>query len=227
MGFRKILQGNSSINVKGLCLTSSITPSSSYTTPAYLPAPRALIIACVASWFSPTPSSPTSVSGNGLTWDLIASKTNGINTGRLDIYRTMGASPLLDSFTANFASSRAGCGIRIIQLTGVDTSGNNGSGAIAQSNTSSSINATNPSVTLSALNNSGKNTVIAFLEDNRPANLKTLERNWTLDINVPNANDTASSRFLSCYALRTLDNTILITANGSAWAMIGIEIKSL
>ena len=106
-----------------------------YTTGSIAPAPNALVTVAVLGHNSSTaPASPT-VSGAGMTWTLVASVTlDGVATPhkRLTVYRAMSTAPGSGPLTITFASAVSNCQWIVSQWTGVDGSGLNGAGAIAQ-----------------------------------------------------------------------------------------------
>lgn len=120
-------------------LTNAITTNAtSYTASASItPIANQLVLAAILSTktAAPSPLAPT-ITGNGLTYVAIG----GINfatvaTGlyRLTLFRAMGATPTAGAPVISFgAVTQQGCGYAFSQFGGVDTSGTNGSGAIAR-----------------------------------------------------------------------------------------------
>src|SRR5205085_3732552 len=111
---------------------------SSFNTASITPTANRLILATVTSRHaSADPNHPT-LSGCGLTWVEVASD-NYDNTGsqkRVTVFRAMGASPSTGAVTIDFAGQcQSDCVWTIDQLSGMDTSGTNGSGAGVQSAT--------------------------------------------------------------------------------------------
>ena len=104
---------------------------------------------------------PSSVTGNGLTWVLIASATTD-TYGAVSLYRAMGSSPSAGAVTINFTNTQIGPLWQLSEFSGIDTGGTNGSAAIAQSATVAGGVGANLSVTLAAFGASGNGTFGAF-----------------------------------------------------------------
>src|SRR3989442_2758141 len=103
----------------------------SATTASIAPGANQLVLAWVASTATPTPGVPT-LSGNGLTWVIMA----GAVGSRISLFRAMGASPTAGPVTIDFGSStQKSIAWSIVEFSGVDTSGTNGSGAIVRTAT--------------------------------------------------------------------------------------------
>lgn len=130
------------------------TDLTSYSTGSWSPSATTLYLATVTSRItSGAPVHPT-LSGNGLTWVEVASAKDGApgSNIRTTVFRAMAASPSAGALTADFgAETQLGCTILIDELTGTDTSGTNGSGAIIQSAIANGNSGTAPSVTLATL----------------------------------------------------------------------------
>ncbi len=139
----------------------------SATTASIAPGANQLILAWVASTATPTPGIPT-LSGNGLTWVIIAAAVGN----RISLFRTMGASPTAGPVTIDFGSNtQKSIAWSIVEFSGVDTSGTNGSGAIVRTATGFDA-AAGPSgltITLAAPVGSGNATAGGFQNDGAPA----------------------------------------------------------
>lgn len=98
------------------------------------------------------PNQPT-LTGNGLTWELVNTivfDAASTSRRRVSLFRALGASPSAGAVTADFGLQVNTHSIIIIdQLSGIDTGGTNGSDAIVQSATNSTVG-TSLSVTLAA-----------------------------------------------------------------------------
>lgn len=132
------------VTTNHLTTGSSTTNASSYTTASITPtANRLVMLACLVSvGAQPTPT--ITVSGNGLTWVQV--DTTATAAARTVVaFRAMGAAPSAGVVTINGTSLTA-CLWSIVEFDGVDTSGTNGSGAIAQSFNSAGANTNNLSV---------------------------------------------------------------------------------
>lgn len=123
------------IAVNPLTGNSSLTDASSYATASVSPAANRLVLIAVYSRVSSgTPNTP-SISGNGLTWENIATVVAGTLTNRkISLFRAMSASPSSGAITIDFAGqTQTECNWSVCEFSGVDKSGSNGSGAIVQS----------------------------------------------------------------------------------------------
>ena len=93
--------------------------------------------------------------------------TTGVsNTKRLTVYRAMGASPSTGTIVITFANALNGCNWSVLDVSGVDTTGTNGSGAIVQAVTGSNASAgTSLSITLAAFGSASNATFGTFATD--------------------------------------------------------------
>lgn len=106
----------------------------SYSTSSISPASNALILAWVYSIVA-SPNTPTAT-GNGLTWVEVATIVDSGTNRRLTLFRAMGVSPTSGAVTFDFAGqTQTGCTWSVIQYSGVDIRGTNGSNAVVQSAT--------------------------------------------------------------------------------------------
>lgn len=83
------------------------------------------------------PIDPT-ISGNGLTWELVNSIYYDTTSGSrksLWVFRAMGATPSSGAITITFGETWTHCYWSLDEVSGIDKSGTNGSGAIVQSTT--------------------------------------------------------------------------------------------
>lgn len=147
-----------------LTFSFSTTDANSYTTASVTPTANALVLAAVANRDSGGTPGTITLSGNGLTWVEIATKTyESIATPgtRVTLFRAMGASPSAGAITITVtgASTNVDCLWGINQFTGTDTTGTNGSGAVVQSATNVTDSATSLSATLAALADATNNAV--------------------------------------------------------------------
>lgn len=122
--------------------TSSITPTANN-----------LILIAIGLYKNGTMPTINSVSGNGITYALVAaaaSVDDGFGPYKVHLYRGMSASPSTGTVSISLSAAADQVDYSICQVSGVDTSGTNGSGAVVQSNTGTANDATSLSVTLSA-----------------------------------------------------------------------------
>jgi len=146
---------------------SSTTFAPSYTTAAFTPVANRLNLIWVTNTKATTPDTPTLV-GNGLTWVQVATVlwgTTGTPTARTTLFRAMGASPTNGSITISFGGvSQNGCAWDLVDFSGVDQTGANGSGAVVQAVTGAANGAGigGLSISLAPLSYSGNATAGGF-----------------------------------------------------------------
>lgn len=99
---------------------------------------------------SPLPT-VTSVTSTGATWERITSVNAGVggSLNRLELWRTMTAADQTGAITINLSDTTK-AGWSVTKFSGVATTGTNGSGAIVQSATNTSVSGDSVTVTLAA-----------------------------------------------------------------------------
>lgn len=149
---------------------TSTTNATSYTTASVSPTSDALIlVATMATRNAATACADndvTSVAGNSLTYVHINRQcfsAAGVPTQTVELWRSLGAAPSTGTIVIGFGGNTQINGSwAVIECTGVDTSGTDGSGAIVQN----AINLTEPgtslTVTLAAFGDAGNATLGAF-----------------------------------------------------------------
>lgn len=110
---------------------SSTTNTTSYTTASITPTANQLVLIAVMPTVTSGTTPTMTVSGTGLTWVQENTSTPGFRT--MVVFRAMGASPTAGALTITAAASVTSCLWSVVQFDGIDTTGTNGSGAIAQS----------------------------------------------------------------------------------------------
>lgn len=133
------------ITVSNLTTGSNATDQTSYATASVAPTANKLVLLFVGNRRSGgSPTQPT-VTGAGMTWDLVTSADGG-NEVRTSIFRCLSASPSSGALTIDFAGVTQGsCGWSVAEFTGTDITGTNGSGAIVQTATNNN-NTTNTGI---------------------------------------------------------------------------------
>ncbi len=115
------------IALEGSAIVGSITSGNTLTMPTWTPGANELCLIAVAQR---NESIAPTIAGNGLTWVEILNLDNAQGQCGISVFRAMGASPSsgtpIITATGNLTPI-VGVGIR---LSGVDTSGTNGSGAV-------------------------------------------------------------------------------------------------
>ena len=130
---------------------ASQTDATSYATASVTPSANKLQLLAVATRHgSATPNTPTA-SGNSLTWVAIGNShfdTSG-SQRKITLFRAMGSSPTSGAITIDYAGqTQTGQVWALIEVTGMDTSGTNGSGAIVQSKTNQNTTGTVNTLTI-------------------------------------------------------------------------------
>jgi hypothetical protein len=171
----------------------------------------------------------TSVTGNGLTWVEVAKVGVALNSGsnynaQLSLYRAMGASPSAGAITINVGFNCVSCAWSLIEFSGIDTSGTNGSGAIVQSVTNTASTVTSITGTLSAFSSAGNATYGAFGASDSGG----VPRTFTAGTGYTEIHDTGST-FSAVFTEFRSDNDTTVDATASASTNIGViavEIKA-
>lgn len=135
----------------GTGITSQATASVS-------PSANALVLLCLE--ISRDAVTGLAVTGNGLTWVQVATPYTESGYVTAAIFRAMGASPSTGAVSASWNEGSFDVNYELLQVTGVDTSGTNGSGAVVQSVTGGGFAIT--SLTLSYTIATGNGGVAVF-----------------------------------------------------------------
>ncbi|GLI38602.1 hypothetical protein KI811_09870 [Geobacter hydrogenophilus] len=203
-----------------LTSASSNTGATSYTTASISPTGNNLVLAWVANYRSFGSASTPTMSGNGLAWTQVATlNVNGATTHRLTLFRAMGASPTTGSATISFgATSQTNVSWSIIQFSGVDTSGTNGSGAVVQNAINSATSTTSLTTTLVGFDSSLNATAAGFMVTATP--VPTVEAGYT------GWSASSTNTFLRSEFKAANDTTpSASTAAAHNWAGIGVELR--
>ena len=163
----RIVRATPAVRIIGDHLASSGDDSNltTYTTASITPLANRLILAWVVNTKATTPDLPT-LTGNDLTWVQVATTTFNViavPTSRVTLFRAMGSSPTAGAVSIDFAGvTQTSCAWSITTFNNVDTSGTNGSGAIAQSATNNVDTDTSLTVTLAAFERASNATAGGF-----------------------------------------------------------------
>lgn len=134
---------------------------SSWTTASITPTSNALILPCIVVMRTGSaPNTPT-VTGNSITYDLIASAAHDTagQQATTFLFRGLNASPTAGVITIDVSVAHDGALWTVTEFAGVDTSGSNGSGAIVQNatNTGSIASSSTLTVTLASFADAANN----------------------------------------------------------------------
>lgn len=207
-------------------LGSSATPdtivssASSIVTSSWSPPTTGLIIAFVGQKRSGgvTPSEPTSITGNGITWVKIGSQANTSAYVRVTIFAAKATGATTGATTVNLTEEQFRGFVSFIQATGVDLAGTVAQ-AFVQTVGNTADAASSCSITLSAAGNSGNRPISAFILDANDA--ITPRTNWT-EADVL----TDSRNFETQYRSSAFETTASASIAGTNyWAGIAAELK--
>lgn len=207
---------------------ADIDGGSSSVTASISPTANALLLLTIdqRTGITADPNQPT-VSGNGLTWvavDTIVYDTTTSSRKRISVFRALGASPSAGAVTIDFGGqANTDAHWSIDQLTGVDTSGTNGSGAIVQVVTAKDETGTAPSltVTLAAFGHAENATFGAFGVSTNTA--LAVGSGFTLGGTAQSF--AGSSAVLSEYKISN-DTSVDISMTGSIVGGVAIEVRA-
>lgn len=157
--------------------TASVTPSAN----------KLQLLSVTARTGDSTDTGTPTITGNGLTWVNIAHivyDRTSASRKALDLFRAMGASPSTGAITIDYGSQTpSAISWALDEVSGMDTTGTNGSGAIVQSATNwhqDTDGLNTITVTLGAFSDSNNATFGAMAADgNTPATLSSVGTGFT------------------------------------------------
>lgn len=197
--------------------TASISPGAN----------KLILLGVVAGHTGGAAQVPSSVTGNGLTWVLITSFDIASTNLYVSLWRAMGASPSSGAVTINFSSAMHNCIWQITEWDGVDTSGTNGSGAIAASNTNAD---TGTDFAVGMTTPASTSALYLVLGNNSQTLGYTPGAGFTQIGSESNTNDgTPSSTLFGEYDLGNASDGVAdgTKVSGSNWAACACAIKAL
>jgi hypothetical protein len=218
------------VSASNLTTGTDIDGNSTATTASITPTANRLILLTVTTrtGITANPNQPTAT-GNGLTWVAVNSvvwDTTSSSRKRVTVLRAMGASPSAGAVTIDFAGQNQTDVVWTIdELSGTDTSGTNGSGAIVQSATNIDETGANSTFTV---------TLAAFSSVNNAT-----FGGMTLDTYITTAagsgftiigeKDEGASALAVLSELNSGNDTTVDITNGgtSSYGGVAIEIKAL
>lgn len=159
------------IGVTALTSSTAAASAQSWSTASITPTGNRLVLLAV-DWAASTAvvASPiASVTGNGLTWELVLGQNYGAATGttnarrRMEVWRALGPAPTAGAITITHAAAQPAINRcwSVFEMNSTDLSGSNGSGAIRQTASNRSTAATTLTATLGAFGNA-KNATVGF-----------------------------------------------------------------
>lgn len=136
------------LSLAALDSAANDTDGTSFLTASKTPTADALQLLAVARRVASGGLGTVAASGCNLTWVAVGTQ------GNLTVFRALGASPTTGQVTITTSLTNVCCVHSWVEVTGCDTSGTNGSGAIVQSNGNSvGTSGTSIATTLSARSN--------------------------------------------------------------------------
>ncbi len=110
---------------------SNVTAGASFATALFAPGAGRLVLAFAMSRRVGGPAVPTA-SGNGLTWQQVATVLNvAAGNSRITCFRAMGSAPSAGPLTFDFGGQQQlACAWSVFEYDNVDSTGTNGSGAV-------------------------------------------------------------------------------------------------
>lgn len=215
-------------SASNLTTGSSNVAGTSWVTASVSPSTNALILVTfVARNGSSVQPTVSSISGLGLTWEKVTSvgvDTSGASRRTLELWRTMGT-PSAGTITITTGESDTGAVWSVDQITGVDTSGSNGSGAIVQSATNSDETgtATSLTVTLGAFSSANNGTWGSFGIASNPT--FTVGSGFSQVSNIGSADANINSAIFNEFK-STNDTTVDETSTIDQIGGIALEVKA-
>jgi hypothetical protein len=211
------------ITVAAVSSTNTTSNAGTYlATPAFSVKSNVLYLAGIVHSKASSPN--TSIFTNGLSyqWTLVGRQsfnTTATPLEMLEIFSFITNVDMPDDRpTAYFTANQTGCSIGILSVSNVDCFTpvvQNAFGVGAQS--------ANPNVTLSALNASGSNAVVAFAGNyTNTANFWQASGSRTEDYDL--VYSTPATGFWAGHETNTVDNTVNITAAAGNWAIGAVEV---
>lgn len=202
---------------------ANTTNQNSYVTASISPGANRLVLVTVLNFGTgSSPNTPT-LSGNGLTYQLIDTQLYQSNFIRLSLFRSMGASPSSGAITIDFAGqSQDSCHWAVSEFSGVSATGTHGSGAIVQSAKAAPTSTTTGLATLSAFADAANATFGCFAINSSGSNLITPGSGFTEIYEVSTGQRNLQTEWRDS-ADTSVDAT---TASAENWAVIAVEIAS-
>lgn len=212
--------------VHHLTTGSNSAGSTTYATDSIAPNPSRLIVAAVmVSSAAPTPT--VAVTGCGVTWVPVASNATGtqpIHGRTIHLFRAMG-SPTAGALTITADSALTAALWQVIEVSGVDTSGTSGSGAVVQSVThrSDGVDVTSDTKAFGSPITAG-NATYAAIGLHSVQEALTAGAGWTTVAQTTVAGPQSS--FMGEFAATGQQNIAASWTTATDDMMVGVEIKA-
>jgi len=203
-----------------------ITSGNSFLLPSWTPQANELVLVMVAMRGQ---SIVPSLSGNGLTFVEITRKDDVQGVGRVIVFRAMGASPSSGQITVTVTGNTKPVAAIAMRVSGTDTSGTNGSGAIEATATAEvgSVDNDDLKVDITTLTNGARAIAVSYA---RLADITLPSGEVAIDINYSAGSGGDNVRASAWYEDTPTAGTITLGADNDLssareWAVIAIGVK--
>lgn len=147
--------GFTAVVCSSLTSGSDTADATSFNTASITPTANVLQLLAVTSRTATADIVVPTASGNSLTWVEVDRAPVSGNNRSVTVFRSMGASPASGAVNVSFGGQTQTSAIwSVVECSGVDTSGTNGSGAVVQFANQDPVSATSYTNTLSAFGSS-------------------------------------------------------------------------
>ena len=208
-------------------VTGSVTSGNTVTLTSWTPAAYDLILLGVAT--RDEDSIVLSVVGNGLTWQLVRSVQNDDDECRLRVYRAMGSAPTTGSIVVTLSGNSLPVMCVATRITGADTSGVNGSGAVETSTYDNGPSGSSDDMLKSITTISENAWALAF-GTHRSTTFTTPGGETTVSINNSVGTSSNTTTLSVWYEATTTTGTVQVGASADLsgntdWIIIVVSIK--
>ena len=212
-----------------LTQNSDATNVDNHSTASVTPTSNALVLVFWRSVRNGTDGLTTpTITGNSLTWVPVTDQRfsqAGAPESRITVVRSLGASPSAGAINAAYDSAvtNVNASWAVVECTGIDTSGTNGSGAVVQSTQGVQLAGTSLTLTLAAFGSAGNATIAGFALDNDLA--ITNEGGYT-ELADTGTDDSGLGGQLEVEFLASNDTSPSATYSSADAGGVAIEIKA-
>lgn len=211
------------IGINLLTNGSDVTDALIYTTAAITSSANGLNLIAIENRQT-TQDEPTTVVSGGLSWTKVASVIIVGSNRRLTVWRFLGQALASTTVVITYLATQTHCQWAILEFTGVDTSGTNGSGAVVQSPTNTNNAASHTVITnsLSAFGSSNNMCYAVFVVNNGVTG--TPASGYTEDYDFQETEDVSTMEI--AHKLNDTSPSCTWSLTCSASLAIAIEVKA-
>lgn len=205
---------------------NSILTGNSFLLPSWTPQANELVLVQVS--FRGQSIVP-SLSGNGLTFVEVARKDDVQGVGRVIVFRAMSASPSSGQITITVTGNTKPCAAIAMRISGVDTSGSNGSGAIEATASAEvgSVDNNDLKVDITTLTNGARAIAVSYVRIatiTLPSDETAIDINYSIGSGGDNIQASAWYEDTPTAGAITLGADNCLSGNRE-WAVIAMSIK--